>query len=115
MSNTETLARAAEVENLLGRLGTARRTMLAAAERAEDLREQIADERVEARSPDGLATVVCDGLGKVQRVELDTVRYNRATEEQLCAAVLTALSLARGRAEEVAADFWHDYEQTARR
>ncbi|MEV0648552.1 YbaB/EbfC family nucleoid-associated protein [Phytomonospora sp. NPDC050363] len=115
MSNAEMLERAAEVESLLGQLTAARRTMLAAAERAEDLREQITDERVEARSPDGLARVVCDGHGKLQRVELDTVRYNRATEEQLCAAVLTALSLARGRAEKIAAVHWREYEQTARR
>ncbi|GLZ79763.1 hypothetical protein Afil01_45700 [Actinorhabdospora filicis] len=114
MGNAEMLERAAEVEGLLGRLSAARRSMLAAAERAEDVRERVADVRVAAGSPDGLATVTCDGRGKVQRVEFDSVRYNRATEDQLCAAVLAALARARRKAAESAAGIWRDFERHRR-
>lgn len=114
MSNAEMLERAAQVEGLLDRLGAARRSMLAAAERAEDVRERVADARVTAASPDGLAMVTCDGRGKVQRVEFDSVRYNRATEDQVCAAVLAALVRARRRAAESAAGIWRDFERNRR-
>ena len=79
----------------MAQLRGARERMAAAGARARQFVAEIGGELSHRVSGDGLAKVTCDGLGNVRNVAFDKARYNRASERQLCQAVVQARNAAR--------------------
>lgn len=91
-------AKLREVEDELARLRGARENMVAAGAHAREVASELAEDTIDNTSDDGVATVSCDGRGKVSKVVFDIAGYNRVSEKQLCASVLQARQRARERA-----------------
>lgn len=93
--NARFQAKLREVEADLARLRGAREQMVAAGLQAREVATELSAETFDNTSDDGVATVVCDGRGRVSRVVFDRTGYNGVNENQLCAAVLQARQRAR--------------------
>ncbi|WP_415645899.1 YbaB/EbfC family nucleoid-associated protein [Stackebrandtia soli] len=88
-------AKLREVEDDLAMLRGARERMVAAGVVAQRQLDETTGTLISRTSEDGTATVVCNGLGKVQRVTLDETVYNKLGEQEVCDAVKQARQLAR--------------------
>lgn len=101
-------AKLREVEEDLARLRGARERMVAAGAHAREVASELAADTVDHASEDGVATVTCDGRGKVAKVVFDKAGYNRVNENQLCASILQARHRARERARRESAAVGRD-------
>lgn len=93
-----------DVEADLARLRGAREQMIASTARTQRLLDELTDDLTERCDDDGLATVTCDGAGRILRIVLDSTRYARTDENRLRAAVLEARTRARDCARRAAVE-----------
>lgn len=88
-------AKLRELEDDLAGLKGARERMVAAGQRARRQLAEQTEKTASRSSDDGLATVTCDGRGRVREVTLDAARYAKTNERELSEAVLQARQRAR--------------------